>query len=71
MIDTALKTRLTGFSEPVEVVDEGGHRLGHFIPIASSLAGDECPYSEQELQRMRSEQGGRPLAEIWRSHGAK
>ncbi len=71
MVDSALKVQLAGVSEPVELVDEGGHRLGHFVPTVATLASDECPYSEEELERMKSERGGRPLAEIWTSLGAK
>ena len=63
MVDDVLKAQLAGVVEPVEFVDESGHRLGHFVPTMATLASDECPYSEEEeLARMRSEQGGRPLA---------
>jgi hypothetical protein len=71
VVDSLLKVQLAGFSEPVELVDDVGNRLGHFVPTVARPASDECPYSGEELERMRSEKGGRPLREIWRSLGAK
>ena len=62
-----LKTQLDGLAEPVEVVDETGRRLGHFVPSLATTASDDCPYSSEELERMRGEEGGRPLAEVWKS----
>ena len=47
-----------------------GRPLGHFVPRQGVTASDECPYSKEELQRMRAEQTGRPLSEIWKSLGA-
>jgi hypothetical protein len=32
---------------------------------------DQCPYTADELKRMRQEEGGRPLPEIWRSLDCK
>ena len=64
-----LKTQFDGLAEPVEVVDEKGRRLGHFLPNLAATASDACPYTPDELERMRSEEGGRPLPEIWKSLG--
>jgi hypothetical protein len=69
--DSSLKSQLDGLHEPVEVIDETGRRLGHFVPTTPGGLSDDCPYSAPELERMRNEQGGRSLAEIWRSLGAK
>lgn len=33
------------------------------------LPEDNCPYSAEELARMRRQEVGRPLSEIWRSLG--
>ena len=65
-VDDALKSRLDG---PVEVCDAHGHVLGHLVPIAAFGRPDDCPYSSHELNRMRAENGGRPLDEIWKSGG--
>lgn len=66
-----LKGQLDVVGKPVELVDEAGKRLGHFVPARISGPGDECPYSPEELERMRSERDGRSLPEIWKSLGAK
>ncbi len=70
-VDSPLKVQLAGLAQPVEVVDEAGHRLGHFVPAQATIVSDDCPYSAEELAQMRSEEGGRPLAEIWKSLSAK
>lgn len=60
-----------GLAEPVVVVDRSGRTLGHFVPTGAMAAADDCPYSPEELERMRLEEGGRSLQEIWKSLGAK
>lgn len=62
-----LKQQLDGLAEPVEVVDDQGRRLGHFVPTLATMASDACPYTAEELQRMHSEEGGRALPEIWKT----
>lgn len=66
-IDHHVSTQLGGVSQPVEVVDENGNLLGHFVPKSSLDPSASCPYSEEELGRMRSEMSGRFLTEIWTS----
>jgi hypothetical protein len=66
-----LTSQLENLALPVEVVDEAGRSLGHFVPRAATRTSDDCPYSPEELDSMRAEQGGRPLPEIWKSLGAK
>jgi len=70
-VDSPLKARLAGLVWPVEFVDETGRSLGHFVPTQATITSNECPYSAEELAHMRSAEGGRPLAEIWKSLGAK
>ena len=74
-LDPALRTKLNGLSEPMEVCDEAGHTVGHFLPSAlyeelfyAALAA-ESPHSKEELRRRHCEPGGRSLAEIWKSLG--
>lgn len=62
-----LKAELDALAQPVELIDEAGKRLGHFVPARIAAPGDVCPYSREELDEMHSEQGGRPLREIWGS----
>ena len=71
-VDESMMKTLDQFAEPVELFDPSGRMIGQFLP-ASSLPikrpTDNCPVSEEELQRIRSQKGGRPLAEIWKDLG--
>jgi hypothetical protein len=76
-LDSALRAKLNGLNEPLEICDEQGVTVGHFLPPAlyrkflyAALAA-ECPYSAEDLQRMHQETGGRPLQEIWKELGAE
>ena len=78
VVDEALRARLNGLGEELTFCDESGTILGHFIPVANGkknrtlmLPQDQCPYTPEELERMRNETGGRPLHEIWKSLGVK
>ncbi|MGA2064075.1 MAG: hypothetical protein ABSG86_03855 [Thermoguttaceae bacterium] len=66
-VDQPLTTQLESAIAPVEVVDKTGRPLGHFVPRPPAAAPAACPYAPDALVAMRAEQGGRPLAEIWRS----
>jgi len=74
-LDLELRARLNGLNEPLEICDESGRTLGHFLPEQSyqsllyQVAEAQCPYSADELRDMRQESGARPLAELWRSLG--
>ena len=74
-LDPQLRAKLNGLNEHVEVCDESGHTVGHFLPASlyeelfyKALAA-ESPHSKEELKRRHHETGGRSLAEIWRSLG--
>jgi len=74
-VSEGLITQLGGFTQPVELCDAEGHAIGHFVPATASSTSEsgeseDCPYSADELSRMRSEEGGRGLSEIWDSLGA-
>jgi hypothetical protein len=73
--DPVLRSRLNGLDEHLEIRDEQGRTLGHFLPQAiyeelfwGALAA-ESGRSKEELRRRHHETGGRSLAEIWRSLG--
>lgn len=70
VIQQPLTAQLGNIVETVDLVDEQGKCLGRFVP-ASPYADYGCPYTAEELQQMRSQRGGRPLAEIWKSLGVK
>jgi len=71
VVDRSVGSKFQAALQPVEVLDETGRTLGHFVPSQAITAPHDCPYSAEELQRMQGEEGGRPLAEIWKSLGAK
>jgi hypothetical protein len=75
IIDDAFQSQLGQFRVPIELCDRAGRTLGHFLPQGLSwqevLAGDNCPYSHEELIHMQQESGGRALSEIWQSVGRK
>jgi hypothetical protein len=75
-LDPDLKARLNGLNEHLEVCDESGRTLGHFLPEAAyqkmlyALAESQRPpLSSEEVERRRKETGGRPLAAIWKRLG--
>jgi hypothetical protein len=73
VVDDVMRARLGGLTDQVELCDESGRVLGHFIPregVPGLPAGaDGCPYTAEELRRFQQETGGRPLAEIWKDLG--
>ena len=76
-LNADLRNKLNGLNEPLEVCDETGHTVGHFLPhplyeelFYAALAA-ESPHSKEELKRRHQEVGGRPLAEIWKRLGQK
>lgn len=74
-LDPDLQSKLNGLNEPIEICEESGRTVGHFLPTAvydelfyAALAA-ESPHSKDELKRRHNETGGRSLAEIWKSLG--
>jgi hypothetical protein len=75
ILDEVLRAKLNGLHEQVELCDESGQTVGHFLPadaykklFYAALAA-ECPHSAKELERRHQAEGGRSLAEIWKSLG--
>lgn len=74
-LDAALRSKLNGLDEPVEVCDESGQTVGHFLPsplydeLFYAALSAESPHSKDELRRRHHETQGRPLADIWRDLG--
>jgi hypothetical protein len=73
IVDEVLRSTLEMCAAPVELCDQSGRLLGHFVPVGLtgpiSRPADGCPHSEAELQVLRNQTGSRPLAEIWKSLG--
>jgi hypothetical protein len=72
-LDAASRAQLSGFSTPVEVCDESGQTLGHFLPAPLYgqilVAWSRAEISDEELERRRNEPGGSSLQEIWERLG--
>ncbi len=70
-LDSDLRNKLKGLNEHLEVCDEKGRTIGHFLPhplyedLFYTALAVESPHSKEELKRRHRESGGRSLAEIW------
>jgi hypothetical protein len=62
-VDSATLSRLQGLSEPVDLCDEQGRIVGHFVPYPGGLtsAAPELDIPEEELDRRAANFHGRPL----------
>jgi hypothetical protein len=73
ILDEVLRSKLNGLNEQVEVCDETGRTVGHYVPAdvyqKLQCVSIEFPFTEEEIARRRQEKGGRTLAEIWKSLG--
>jgi len=74
-VDQALRQKLGGMAEPVELRDANGQVVGHYLPEAEYkkllYASVQVPLSEEEIARRRAETGGCSLQEIWDRVGNK
>ena len=72
-VDNALKQRLGGLGEAVELCGPDGRVLGRFLPeeeYRTILYGSvDIPLSDEEIARRRAETGGCSLNEIWKRVG--
>ena len=66
IVDPATRMKLAEARNALELCDDDGHVLGHFIPIASGSqrSSTEPLVSNDELDRREREGGGRSLREI-------
>ena len=75
VLDADLRAKLNGLNEKVDVRDEAGNIVGHFLPseeyyrmLCKSI---EIPFSKEEIQRFRSSGGGCSPEEFWKKLGVK
>ena len=74
-LDATLRAKLNGLNETLEVCDERGDTVGHFLPagvyrrMLYQIAEAQCPHTPDQLKVLREETGGRTLAEIWKDLG--
>ena len=75
VLDEQLKAKLDGLNRTVEVEDANGRLVGQFVPqeeyIKLVYAWAKSEVSDEELDRVRQETGGRTLSEIWKRLGRK
>jgi hypothetical protein len=75
ILDPQLRAKLNGLQAPLEVCDETGKTLGHFLPAETyrkllyAAASAACPHDRAEQERRRQEPGGRSLADFWKDLG--
>jgi hypothetical protein len=73
ILNEDLRSKLNGLNEHLELCDETGKRLGHFLPehvfLEWLVAVSKARISDEELDRRMQEPGGRSLKEIWERLG--
>jgi hypothetical protein len=73
ILDATLRAKLNGLNEEVEVCDENDETVGVFLPQAQYqkllYAQVQIPFSEGEIEKLRTAGGGCSLAEIWKRLG--
>jgi hypothetical protein len=74
ILNEDLRSKLNGLNEHLELCDDTGKRLGHFLPEhifrewLIALSKDEIS-SAEELDRRMQEPGDKTLKEIWQRLG--
>jgi hypothetical protein len=73
ILDDMLRAKLNGLDQHLELCDENGHTVGHYLPAEDykDLLVDwsKARVSDEELDRRMQEPGGCTLAEIWERLG--
>jgi hypothetical protein len=63
-VDNATGSQFATAQDRVDIRDRGGRLLGYSLPAPDDYDGPECPLSNEELDQIEREGGGRPLSEI-------
>jgi hypothetical protein len=65
-VDSATLAKLQGISEPVDLCDDQGRIVGHFVPYPGGIPGAalELDIPEEELDRRAANFHGRPLENL-------
>jgi hypothetical protein len=67
-LDESLKAKLNGLNEQMEICDEKGNTLGHFLPAdiykELLLAWADSQITPEELERRRRKPRGRTLKDV-------
>jgi hypothetical protein len=65
-VDNATALLFRWVKQPVKILDQEGRWIGTFEPAgkADHYRGIECPFTEEEIEQLEQQEGGRRLAEI-------
>jgi len=73
VVDDVLRAKLNGLNTDVELCDESGQTLGHFVPAEAYMkwtyAWLRTQVTDDELAQLQQQTGGSPLADIWQRLG--
>ena len=61
-IDSETRAKLNGLNDFFQVCDESGQTLGYFFPPGTLKR--LSPFSDEEIEELRKQRTGRPLAHI-------
>jgi hypothetical protein len=74
-LDADLRAKLNGLNERIDVCDEVGKVVGHFIPSAEFqrllLKDVKVPFTEAQIEQFRKSGGGCTPEEFWKKIGRK
>jgi hypothetical protein len=67
-IDSSTLSKLQHAKDVVEVCDEAGKIMGYFYPFVEPPRDADgkliCPYTDEEIESLSQQKGGRPLSDI-------
>jgi hypothetical protein len=74
VVDEAVRAKLNGQSEQLELWDESGHELGHYLPAdkfrALLRACGQSLFTDVEVRQAEEQpRTGKSLGEIWKELG--
>ena len=64
-------SQLNGLTQPVDICDEHGLVLGHFVPLLVDDPMSSCPHTPEQLNGLRSLPATRTLQDIWATLGVQ
>jgi hypothetical protein len=70
-VDETTGLRLASEQHRAEIRDPTGRLLGYFLPVTEEYDGPECPLTDDELNQIEREGGGRPLSDILADLGVR
>jgi hypothetical protein len=75
IVDESLRRKLNGLTGDTEFCSPEGQPLGYFVTVSDYMdllyARAQKRFSPEQIERLRQQQGGRPLNEIMRDLEAR